>query len=115
MQSGDAVALEQRLTALEVANAVRIGRARLKAELKQDLYGVRVRRLIARPSPVVETMRVAALLRTIPSFGAVKVEGVMRQVRISSRATVGSLSDRQRADLVARIEQDSARRQRARR
>lgn len=93
--------LAQRRAALRNANDVRTRRARLKADLKAGCESVH--RVLLEPPEWVETMKVWDLLLAVPKYGRVKVNTTLRDVRISPSKTVGGMSERQRADLVARL------------
>lgn len=94
--------LQQRLAALERANDVR----HYRAELKRDLYARRrdVRWILAAPPSEVLTMRVFDLLLAVPKCGRVKVNKILNAVKIAPSKKVGGLTDRQRAELVERLE-----------
>lgn len=89
----------QRQSALERANEIRVKRAALKRDLKS---GERMLAdVLARPSEWVLTAKVHDLLVCVPGIGAVKAAKMLQQCRVSGSKTVGGLSDRQRAELVA--------------
>jgi hypothetical protein len=91
--------LDQRLEALARANEVRSRRAALKDALKrgeQDLRDV-----LAAPPEYLRTAKVLDLLMATPKLGRVKSARVLEQCRISPSKTVGGLSERQRAKLLA--------------
>ena len=53
------------------------------------------------PPTYVETAKVFDLLLAVPKYGRVKANKVLTQCRISPSKTIGGLSPRQRAELVA--------------
>lgn len=89
---------DQRMAALDQANAVRSYRANLKRDIKAQR--VNVVDILTDPPQKAETMRVVDLLLSIPKLGRVKVNALVRRCRISPSKTVGGMSDRQRQDLV---------------
>src|SRR5919107_1785862 len=91
--------LDQRMDALRRANEIRVRRAQLKKDLKDGR--VRVEEVLRRPPDYVETAKVFDILMAVPKFGRVKAARFLNQCRISQSKTVGGLSDRQRAELVA--------------
>lgn len=88
--------LEQRLAALERANAVRTHRK----QLKRDLKAGRVAWSDVLDDDDVQTMRVIDLLLNVPKFGRVKVNRILSLARVSPTKTVGGLTARQRVELV---------------
>lgn len=76
------------------ANRIRVERAKLKRCLKDG--SIDAVEVLADPEWWVMSMRVEALLRSLPKFGAVKAFDLMRRCQISSTKTVGGLSHRQR-------------------
>ena len=57
--------------------------------------------ILRNPPAYVETAKVFDMLMAVPKFGRVKAARFLNQCRISQSKTVGGLSDRQRAELVA--------------
>ena len=57
--------------------------------------------ILRSPPTYVETAKVFDILMAVPKFGRVKAARFLNQCRISQSKTVGGLSDRQRAELVA--------------
>ena len=89
--------LDQRMNALQVANAIRTQRAELKRDLKEgrrDVISV-----ILDPPEWVMTMHLRDLLLSVPKLGRVKVNRILTQCRISPSKTIGGLSERQRREL----------------
>jgi hypothetical protein len=91
--------LDQRMEALKRANDIRVRRARLKKDLKDGR--VRVETILGNPPEYVETAKVFDILLAVPKFGRVKAARFLNQCRISQSKTVGGLSERQRAELIA--------------
>lgn len=92
---------EQRMEALKSANRVRVYRAGLKREVaagRRSAVDV-----LARPEELVETMKVVELLLAVPKVGRVKAHSMLRRHQVSPSKTVGGLSSRQRAALVAEL------------
>jgi hypothetical protein len=91
--------LDQRMEALRRANEIRVKRAKLKKDLKAG--SVQIESILRNPPAYVETAKVFDILMAVPKFGRVKAARFLNQCRISQSKTVGGLSDRQRAELVA--------------
>ena len=77
--------------------------ARRRAQLKRDLKAGRqpIHELLLEPPDYLETAKVFDLLLAVPKYGRVKVNKILSQCRISPSKTIGGLSERQRAELVA--------------
>jgi hypothetical protein len=88
----------QRLEALHKANQVRSDRAAIKRDVKAGR--IRVTHLLGQPPEAIATMSLADLLIATPKLGRRKVENALVHCRISSFATVGALTGRQRTALV---------------
>jgi hypothetical protein len=91
--------LLQRMDALQRANDVRTRRATLKRDLKAGRQPIH--ELLLQPPEYLETAKVFDLLLAVPKYGRVKVNKILTQCRISPSKTIGGLSQRQRAELVA--------------
>ena len=91
--------LDQRMEALKRANDIRVRRAQLKKDLKDGT--VRTEVILTRPPEYVETAKVFDMLMAVPKLGRVKAGRFLNQCRISQSKTVGGLSERQRAELIA--------------
>ena len=91
--------LAQRMEALQRANAIRTKRAQLKRDLKGGR--VRIEDVLRTPPDWIETAKVSELLLAVPKYGRVKVNKILVQCRVSPSKTIGGLSERQRAELVA--------------
>ena len=87
------------MDALRRANDIRVRRAQLKKDLKAGT--VQVETVLSHPPAYVETAKVIDILMAVPKFGRVKAARFLNQCRISQSKTVGGLSERQRAELVA--------------
>ena len=90
---------DQRMRALEAANEIRTRRARLKKDLKAGK--VQIDALLMDPPEYLGSAKVFDLMLAVPKYGRVKVNRVLNQCRISPSKTIGGLSVRQRAELVA--------------
>jgi hypothetical protein len=91
--------LVQRMEALARANDVRSRRAQLKRDLKAGRQPIH--ELLLDPPEYLETAKAFDLLLAVPKYGRVKVNKILSQCKISPSKTVGGLSQRQRAELVA--------------
>src|ERR1700761_792164 len=91
--------LVQRMEALQRANDIRSRRARLRSYLKAGPQPIH--ELLLEPPDYLLTAKVFDLLLAVPKYGRVKVNKVLGQCRISPSKTLGGLSERQRAELVA--------------
>jgi len=91
--------IAQRMDALKRANDVRTKRAQLKRDLKAGHR--QIHELLLDPPSYIETAKVFDLLLAVPKYGRVKTNKVLMQCRISPSKTIGGLSPRQRAELVA--------------
>jgi hypothetical protein len=91
--------LDQRMEALKRANNIRVKRAKLKKDLKDGRSRIEV--ILADPPEFVSTAKVFDMLMAVPKFGRVKAARFLNQCRISQSKTVGGLSERQRAELIA--------------
>ncbi len=91
--------LNQRMEALARANAIRTQRAQLKRDLKGGR--VSIHQLLESPPDYLETAKVFEMLLAVPKYGRVKANKVLVACRISPSKTIGGLSERQRAELVA--------------
>jgi hypothetical protein len=91
--------LDQRMEALKRANDIRSKRAQLKRDLKGNK--VNIQTLLMDPPEYVQTAKVIDMLMAVPKYGRVKTNRILNQCRISPSKTIGGLSERQRAELVA--------------
>lgn len=90
---------DQRMKALEMANEIRIKRAQLKRDLKAGK--VRIDSLLLDPPSWLGSAKVFDIILAVPKYGRVKVNRILNSCRISPSKTIGGLSERQRAELVA--------------
>ena len=90
---------EQRAAALESAMRVRAERADLRRRLKSGDATA--------PATLEDAgfsgVRVKWFLESLPAIGPARAEAIMREVQIASGRRLGGLSDRQRAELLARL------------
>ncbi len=93
--------LTQRMDALKRANEIRTQRASLKRDLKAGRR--QIQGLLLDPPEYLLTAKVFDLLLAVPKYGRVKVNRILTQCRISPSKTIGGLSQRQRAELVAQL------------
>ena len=91
--------LTQRMEALQRANDVRSRRAQLKRDLKAGRQ--QIQDLLLEPPEYLQSAKAFDLLLAVPKYGRVKVNKILGQCRISPSKTLGGLSERQRAELVA--------------
>lgn len=91
--------LDQRMAALQRANAIRVVRARLKESLNARTASALT--VLVDPAPELATMKVRDLLIALPQWGARKADRFMVACRISHIKTIGGLSDRQREEISA--------------
>jgi S13-like H2TH domain len=87
------------MRALEMANQIRTKRAQLKRDLKAGK--VKIDALLLDPPEWLDSAKVFDIILAVPKFGRVKVNRILNQCRISPSKTIGGLSERQRAELVA--------------
>ena len=90
--------LDQRMEALKRANDIRVKRAQLKKDLKSGATSID--EILREPPEFVSTAKVFDMLIAVPRFGRVKTGRLLNQCRISQTKTIGSLSDRQRHELI---------------
>jgi hypothetical protein len=87
------------MRALEMANEIRTKRAQLKRDLKAGK--VKIDALLLDPPEWLGSAKVFDIILAVPKYGRVKVNRILNQCRISPSKTIGGLSERQRAELVA--------------
>jgi len=93
--------LSQRHEALAKANLARKRRGQLKLDLKAQ--GVDIRPLLLEPPEWLLTMKVWDALLALPTYGRVRVSKLLGRLQISPVKTIGGLSSRQRAALIAAL------------
>ena len=81
------------------ANEIRTERAQLKRDLKAGK--VKIETLLLDPPEYVGSAKVFDMILAVPKYGRVKANRILNQCRISPSKTIGGLSERQRAELVA--------------
>jgi hypothetical protein len=91
----------QRLRALQRANEIRSRRAKLKRDLKAGKAKVEV--ILRDPPDYVLSAKAFDMILAVPKYGRVKANKILTQCRISPSKTIGGLSARQRAELVAQL------------
>ena len=91
----------QRLRALEQANRVRSGRARLKREMATGV--VTAADVIEQCPYEAETMAIGELLRSQPSWGPARCSRLLLSAGISDGRPLAALTERQRRDVVGRL------------
>jgi hypothetical protein len=89
------------MEALKRANDIRSKRAQLKRDLKGNKQ--KIQTLLMDPPEYVLTAKVIDMLMAVPKYGRVKTNRILNQCRISPSKTIGGLSERQRAELVAQL------------
>lgn len=91
--------LDQRMSALQLANEIRSWRAEFKRKVAARKLDVAT--LLSEPLDArLDTMKVDELLLAIPKYGRVKVNRLLRDCAVSPSKTLGGLTRRQRLDLV---------------
>ena len=89
------------MRALGRANEIRTKRAQLKRDLKAGK--VRIEKLLLDPPDWVLSAKAFDMILAVPKYGRVKANKILTQCRISPSKTIGGLSERQRAELVAQL------------
>jgi hypothetical protein len=89
--------IEQRMSALGIANDVRTRRARFKRDLKAGRENALAR--LECPPEWIDTMRVFDLLLALPKVGRVKANAMLGAAKVSPSKRVGGLTDVQRREL----------------
>jgi hypothetical protein len=100
-----ALSAEQRAAALRRAAAVRAERGRLRAELKAGRLSPAALLDRAGEDESLAGMRVVALLEALPGYGPVRAGALLDELGIAGSRRVRGLGPRQRAALLARIDQ----------
>jgi ribosomal protein S13 len=93
--------LDQRIDALNRANEIRTLRAQLKRDLKAGTASIQA--LLLDPPAYLQTAKVLEILLALPKIGKVKATKILDSCRVSPSKTIGGLTDRQRAELAARL------------
>lgn len=100
------MSLQQRMSALQRANAIRSARADLKRAMKakgQLWSRVAAIGAITEPEWTEENWPVRELLVAIPYFGDARVKRIMRRSGVPETKPLGELTDRQRDALIAEL------------
>lgn len=92
----------QHLEALELANEIRLDRARVKREVKA---GRSVAAIISEPPDCLERMPIAELLGAIPRFPRRKMERFLQESDLAENRIIGHITVRQRNFLAALVSQ----------
>jgi hypothetical protein len=92
----------QRLRALEQAKRVRSGRAHLKREMATGV--LTAAEVIERCPLEAETMAIGELLRSQLRWGPARCSRLLLSAGISDGRPLAALTERQRRDLVARLQ-----------
>ena len=90
------------MRALKRANEIRSRRAKLKRDLKAGK--AKIETLLLDPPEYVLSAKVFDMILAVPKYGRVKANRILTQCRISPSKTIGGLSERQRAELVAQLQ-----------
>lgn len=93
--------LAQRMSALSLANDVRIKRAVVKQDLKAGRRTLVDVLLV--PPACCESAKVLEVLLAAPKYGRVKANQRLQRCRISPTKTVGGLTERQRVELASMV------------
>lgn len=91
--------VEDRLAALRHANEIRAHRAELKRRLKAGELTIEA--VLGDPPEYIEHAKACDVLAALPKFGQVKATRALRSCGIADAKTIGGLSGRQRALLIA--------------
>jgi len=98
---------DQRLAALQRANAVRMARAATKRVLQAELDAERSRSLgallLRAPAPELRTMPVLDLLLSCRGVGTAKAKRLLREARVSERRRLEQLTEREQAAVSWRL------------
>jgi hypothetical protein len=94
---------DQRIDALNRANEIRTLRAALKRDLKAGTTSIDA--LMLDPPACLQTAKVLDVLLALPKIGKVKAATILDSCRVSPSKTFGGLTDRQRAEFAARLNQ----------
>lgn len=101
-----ASSLEQRMGALDKANAVRIARAQLFRELKQlspDQSRERAAFMLEHPMDCLLSLPVFRFLTNVHRVGSHKSGSLLRRANLSPLRPIGALTPRQRMDLASAL------------
>ena len=93
---------EERQAALEKAKAARSRRAEVREELKSGKMTLE-KVLTMKDDPVVGRMKVSTLIETLPGYGKVKAEKIMKELEIAESRRLKGLGERQQKALLERL------------
>ena len=96
----------QHMRALEIANRVRLARSRLKRRVASGALSVAD--VVASPPPEALTMEVGELLLSQRRWGDKRCHTFLKAIQISENKTIGSMTERQRRELAARLNGEAA-------
>ncbi len=96
-----ATAAPQHMRALEQANRVRLARAELKRQVSEG--ATTVADVVADCPWEAESMTIADLLMSQHRWGRTRCRRFLASVPMTETKTIGSMTDRQRSTLVARL------------
>lgn len=95
----------QYLRALAHANRVRLARADLKRQVAEGDRSVS--EIVRSCPPEAENMSLAELLMSQHRWGRTRCRRLLASIPLAETKTIGSLTDRQRAALITRLQGDS--------
>lgn len=90
--NGLAVPLEQRMSALERANEIRVYRARLKKDVASGRASYDTFLALGPHDERLQSMKLTAALRVMPGLGPAKISKILQRAAISPSKTLGGLS-----------------------
>lgn len=105
MPSAPKLTAEQRLAALAEAGRARTVRAAARTELKAGRLGLAELFERADSEPRLASMRVSALVESLPGYGTARTAALLAELRIAESRRIRGLGPKQRAALLARIQQ----------
>ena len=94
---------ERRREALALANQVRRQRALLKADLKRGDHSLAD--LLVDPPACLISASVLDVIMALPRYGPMRATALLERCHISSRKTIGGLTERQRRALLRALEE----------
>ena len=103
--AASATAAPQHMRALDRANRVRLARAELKREIAEGRRTVA--KVIIECPWEAESMAISDLLMSQHRWGRTRCRNLLAKVSMSETKTVGSMTERQRRDLAARLKGQS--------
>lgn len=100
-----ATAAPQHMRALEQANRVRLARAELKRQVAEGMRTVAD--IVAECPWEADSMTIADLLMSQHRWGRTRCRRFLASIPMAETKTIGSMTDRQRATLTARLNGES--------